>query len=528
MFSLLRFSGNDWCTPAARTRTADVSAPAAFGRGSAIVPFVLCAVLYAIPVIGSVREVTDPDVWWHLRTGQWVIEHGAAPTTDPFSQGGSEKTWMAYSWLFDVVLYLLHQAFGLWGVVLYRAAASVAVTAAVHRLIARRVPRFLPAFLLTATVVVTFVPLMNERTWLLTFLFSTLTLDAVLELRDRTERRTIWLLPLMFVVWANVHIQFVYGLGLLCLACVAVVIDGLLGMTSLRRLETPRFATWWKLMPLTIACAAATLVNPYSYHLYAVVWDYATQTQAYRIILEFGPLEFREAWEWLVLALFGFAAFTLGRRAQLSTFHLLLLAGTALLAFRHRRDVWFLVLSSAAIVTMSLGKGTEGQVAEFPLTWRRMAFLFGLVGVMVPVVAFQQHLTNQRLEQEVAATYPVEAVRVIETRGDVGPVFNHFNWGGYLAWRLPRLPVSLDGRTNLHGDAKILRCSNTWAGGTGWENDPDLVAANVVIAEKDMVMTDLLRKDPRFALIHEDGVALVFVRHRPEPAQPDGLLPSPP
>jgi hypothetical protein len=507
----LRFTGENWLPELTNRET--TAAPSS--RTSSLLPMILCAALYAFPVIGSVRAVADPDIWWHLRTGQWVVEQGTVPHNDPFSQGGTEKTWMAYSWLFDVVLYLVHQAIGLWGVVLYRTAASVAVAAAVHRLIAKRVPRFLPAFLLSAAVIVTLVPLMNERTWLLTFLFSTLTLDAVLDLRAGTERKTFWLLPVVFVLWANVHIQFVYGLGLLSLACVAAILDGLLALSFPKWIEWPRFASWWKLPALTIACAAATLVNPYGYHLYDVVRDYATQTQAYRIILEFGPLEFREAWEWLVLALFGLAAFTLGRRARLSTFDVLLLAGTAFLAFRHRRDVWFLVLASAAILATPLGKGVIG-VTEFPLTWRRSAFLFGVAGIVATVVALQQGLTNQRLQTGVAATYPVEAIQVVEARGDKGPIFNHFNWGGFLIWRLPRMPVSLDGRTNLHGDEKILRCSNTWAGGGGWEDDPDLVAANVVIAEKDMVLTNLLRKDARFELVYEDAVALVFVRRTPD------------
>jgi hypothetical protein len=142
--------------------------------------------------------------------------------------------------------------------------------------------------------------------------------------------------------------------------------------------------------------------------------------------------------------------------------------------------------------------------------------VLGTAGIVLLATAFAQRLTNRRLEELVAAKYPVEAARVIEDRGDSGPLFNHFNWGGYLIWRLPRLPVSLDGRTNLHGDAKILRCSNTWAGGAGLEEDPDLAAANVIVAEQDMVLTNLLRNDPRFQLVHEDTRALVFVRRPPD------------
>jgi hypothetical protein len=499
---MLRFTGGDWFAGLTRAQTDE----SVTEHSSAAISVILCAALFVLPVIGSVRRVDDADVWWHLRVGQWVIENGTVPTHDPFSRGGAEKDWVAYSWLFEVGLYLLHQAFGLWGIVLYRTGASLCVAAAVHRLVAKRVSQILPAFLLTSVAMVTFIPLMDERPWLLTYLFSAITLDAILDPRAGRARNSIWLLPVMFALWANVHIQFVYGLALLGLGCVGVVVDGLLARSFPNRMERPAsFASWWKLPLVTILCFAATLVNSYGFHLYEVVWEYATQTGAYRIILEFGPLEFREPWEWLVLALFGAAAFSLGRRSRLSSFDVLLLAGTTYLAFHTRRDVWFLVLASVTILTERLGKETGG-VAPVRLTWRQTAIAFGVAAIVGLIVAFSQNLTNRRMQDAVAERYPVEAVRVIEAHAYSGPIFNHFNWGGYLIWRLPRLPVSLDGRTNLHGDAKILRCSNTWAGGPGWEDDPDLVAANVVIAEKGMVLTDLLRKDARFQLVHEDAV----------------------
>src|SRR5262245_1106945 len=57
--------------------------------------------------------VRDPDIWWHLRVGKWICEHGATPFTDPFSQIGQGEPWVAYSWLFELLMYGLHQVFGL-------------------------------------------------------------------------------------------------------------------------------------------------------------------------------------------------------------------------------------------------------------------------------------------------------------------------------------------------------------------------------------------------------------------------------
>jgi hypothetical protein len=70
----------------------------------------------------------------------------------------------------------------------------------------------------------------------------------------------------------------------------------------------------------------------------------------------------------------------------------------------------------------------------------------------------------------------------------------------------------MDGRVNLYGDAKFERSLKTWQGGTGWEADPDLMKANLVIAQKGRELTSLLRTNPRYKIVYEDPVAVVFVR----------------
>jgi hypothetical protein len=105
----------------------------------------------------------------------------------------------------------------------------------------------------------------------------------------------------------------------------------------------------------------------------------------------------------------------------------------------------------------------------------------------------------------------VAAVKFINENNYPGPIYNHFNWGGYLIWSLPRLLVSMDGRTNLHGDQRILRSVNTWSGVKGWESDPELMQARLVIGGVNHALTNLMRTDPRFKLVYEDDVAVVFV-----------------
>jgi hypothetical protein len=91
------------------------------------------------------------------------------------------------------------------------------------------------------------------------------------------------------------------------------------------------------------------------------------------------------------------------------------------------------------------------------------------------------------------------------------PIYNELDWGGYLIWTLPNWPVSMDGRTNLHGEKRLERSLATWAGFPGWKTDPELDQAHLVIANINRPLSFLLRTDSRFQLVHKDDVAAVFV-----------------
>jgi hypothetical protein len=471
--------------------------------------------LYALPVLATVQLEVDYDAWWHLRVGQWVVEHHSVTTNDPFSFPGHDKSWVAYSWLFEVVLFGLYQAFGLCGFVVYRCALALAVTAALHWFVAKREPRFLYAIGLTGLATLGVAMLFKERPWLVTILCSILTLDVILELRDGRRGVLFWVLPLVFALWANVHIQFVYGLMLLGLGCAAPALD------RWGRCETDyggagRLGSrdWWRLAALTAACFLGTLATPYHVYLYRVIVEYATQPGPYRFINELKALEFRDVCDWVMLAFAGAAAFALGRRPRQGYFDLLLLALTAFLSFRMRRDMWLVIVAALYVLT-TRPRPEVKEEQRFRWSAWRAAVVSGGVAVLIFLTATLRHVSADNMERESAKLFPVAAARFVAERGYDGPLYNDFNWGGYLIWALPEHPVAIDGRTNLHGDERILRYGRIWAGSPTWRDDPDLAAAGIVIAGAEMPLSGLLLLDDRFERVYQDDVALVFVRKRP-------------
>ena len=181
----------------------------------------LTAVLYAAPILMCLyasASIADPDIWWHLRTGEWIMQHHTVPHTDPFSAFGAGKPWQAYSWLFELVAFKAYQWFDLSGIMAYTATMVLAITIALHRLMQRLQPDFTKATLLTMSVMICLSRLYTPRPWLFTILFFVLEIDLLMQARKSGATRELFWLPLIFALWANIHIQFIDGLLVLGVA----------------------------------------------------------------------------------------------------------------------------------------------------------------------------------------------------------------------------------------------------------------------------------------------------------------------
>jgi len=316
------------------------------------------------------------------------------------------------------------------------------------------------------------------------------------------------LLP-VFALWANVHIQFVYGFLLLGAAIGEEVLMRLLGarwkFVNDSEVPLPLNVS----IPITVGCVLATLVNPYHFRIYNVVIDTFKLGGLYDLIAELQSIPFRGLPDWLVLGLVLGAAYVLGRDRSLNAFWLLLLVGSSFISFRGLRDVWFVVIIATTIIARSRS-GNESSVRKITKSQIGIVAVASLAVLML--IASSLKITNSVLQETIAKTYPAEAARVVEQERLEGPLFNHSNWGGYLIWRLPQLPVSIDGRSNIHDADDLRRNFEVWKGRPKWSQDEHLMASKIVIGEKDFALTQLLREDPHWRIAYEDDVAVVFVR----------------
>lgn len=468
--------------------------------------------------------VSDPDVWWHLKAGEWIFQHRAWPTTDSFSSHGAGKPWTAYSWGAELLLYGLYRALGLRGLVLYTAGLSVAIVAAFHRLVRRLSRDTLLSVALTLVAVLGLVPVETPRPWMFSILLFVVELDLLLTAgRTGNRRLLLWLAPL-FVLWANVHIQFVLGLMVLGMA-VAEPVLARFTPEAIVNDDSRRISFRWMAF-VFVLCVAATLANPYHWHLYQVARQLVGQSRLWNLIQELGAMRFRSVENWTALAVTVGAAFVLGWRRKTRLLLAFLFLMAVYFGFRSQRDVWLALLVGLTVLAyvgprpVSHRKKTNVPVVTAGRRPAPARLNWAVAGVVsLSVVGGALLLNESRLRDKVARGFPVQAAEFIAGTQTAGPMFNPFSWGGYLIYNLPQVPVSIDGRTMVHGEERILRHADTLRGKEGWQDDPELAQAGLVVVPRHRPLAALLKLDGRFRLVYEDSVAVVFTRDATHVAQ---------
>jgi hypothetical protein len=474
---------------------------------TAIRRIVILALLYLIIPVQAMLPVNDPDIWWHLRVGEWIAVNRSVPYQDYFSAYGAGKTWLAYSWLFEVLVYAVHAGFGLSGIVGFTVIMAILITGAVHCLVRLARLPFLAEVALIALAVAAMKSLMSPRPWLFTILFFSIELVVISQARAEGKTRWLWLLPPIFVLWANLHIQFIYGLAILGILTVEALVIAGFGRFGFRIASPPLSPKL--LISVTAVSFLAALVSPYHVWIFRPIVEYVVQTGAFQNINEFHPMFFRSPDHWIVLGLTLAAVFALGWQRKWAPFPMLLLLLGVFLGFRARRDIWFLVLVAVWIIGQHLRHRWPGR--SMVLTKGQMIAVGVLVVLALGSISIPRRINERDLQAVVATEFPVQAAAYIRQKKLPGPIFNTLDWGGFLIWSLPELPVAIDGRTNLHGDDRLEGLLAVWRGHPGWDSNPELRGARLIIADHGRPLTWLLRRDSSYKIAYEDRTAVVFM-----------------
>jgi hypothetical protein len=465
--------------------------------------------ILAAPTLLPKYSVVDNDIWLHLKVGDWIVEHSAVPHTGILSRTAGDRPWMAYSWFYELILSRFHSWFHLIGISVYGLLLTLAVACSVFWMTRRLSGTFWRACLLATATCAAFLFSVFPRPVFFSMALFTVTLTLLLEARRTGRPKLLYWLPPLFVLWANVHIQFIYGVfvvGLFVAVCLLQELAVHVGFAADSLLPSSLPAR--TLLVILGGCILATCIGPYFYHLYFVVFGYATSKYPYTYVAEFQALNFRNYTDFLQLLLTGFAFFALGRAKKLDPFLFALLCVASVVGFRTQRDSWFICIPAAACLALAFGgtrRAYDENIAE-------RAGLAVVVALLIFFYARMMDVNAPNLRLAIADVYPVQAINFLREHPQPGPLYNNYDWGDFITWYMPEYPVAIDGRTDLYGDELDTRSFMTVNADPSYRDDPSLNEAKLVLLPKQRPLAIALTLDSRFRLIYEDSLARVFVR----------------
>ncbi len=465
----------------------------------------------------SVRPIQDHDVWWHLRTGAYVLDHGL-PGNDVLTHTATDRHWVVPDWLCDELLYGVHSASGPAGLTLLKLAvfgAAFLVLVRIGRL--RGVSPVATGIALTMAVLVARMRFL-ERPLMFKFLFAALWVWGLESYRLQGRRWFWWLLPVQ-AVWVNFHSSFVVG------PAIALAYAGALGVerTLLRREGT---RSPWPCAAFAGACLLACLADPRGPSTLVYPFRLGSTIVMREAVDELAPLQARHfaeqpAWAWCFVAMA--AVWLLAWLLQARSAPLCDLAVALPFLWLGVNSVRFLGLwSLLAAPAVALHLGALGRRLA-PGAWRGAALLPTVA--VAALFLWPRGLPTPRPGLGVdRRMLPVDAVEYLNQRHVSGNAFNSFELGGMIEWACwPRVRTFIDGRGMVFGDALVAEFIALQAGGPGLDAALDRHRVTVAVLSPAAWTPETpyraLLPPPRWRLVHWDDLACVYLRDSPANAE---------
>ncbi|KRB52645.1 hypothetical protein [Phenylobacterium sp. Root700] len=467
----------------------------------AVAAFAAFAILLPVDTIFN-----DGDTYWHLATGQWILDHRAVPTTDPFSYTFAGAPWQAHEWLSEVVMTLAYKAAG-WNGLRVLVALAFGATAAILGAYLRRWLAPGPLLLLLGFALACGAPSLLARPHILALPVLAAWVVGLMSARDAGRAPSLWLLPLM-AIWANLHGGFVLGLAL-------IAPFALEALTETWRRPWPVIRSWGL---FGVAALAMTLLTPHGVE--GLIFPFKLMgMQSLPAIVEWRGADFSKmtVFEVAILeALF----FCLWRGVKIPAIRLLLMLGLFHMALQHVRHQAVFALIAALLLAEPLARAKLEAGAAAPRRsgdWGPVGPTLAALGLAIlAAITIRLSVPTERGDGIVS---PVSALAKTPQDLRRAPVFNEYSFGGYLVFE--GVQPFIDGRADMYGDdfvrayeaATLARPAALAA-----TLDKHKIAWTILAAGNPAVAT--LDELPNWRRLWADKFAVVHVRRASSPAGP--------
>lgn len=441
---------------------------------------VLAGVAAAVPLTSTALFSTD--TWWHLATGKWIWENKAIPRNDPFSWSLPGADWTAHEWLFELLLYPFSGT--TYGVIIFCAVPVIANIFLFWKLVKRTKP--LMTGLILAVSATMLYPGLTARPQLYDYLFFTLMIYLY------KENKWLYTIPVVILVWANMHSAVLLGVGLTIFFLVLSLIPSFrVGLIVHEPIGDRN--TYFKIAVISIL---ASLCTPWGYNLYGYVWHTISDDIFAKYITEWMspplgiPLIKYTTIAVATLVLGGISIYS--RSVNLYT---VLLCG----------GLFYLTLSGFRYYTL-LGIALTTLLGEIWASDRQNNRGLAAIGVTLGILigTLVGGIPKDYEQVAMRENYPVAAVNHLGQR-----TLNPYDWGGYLIFQGQK--VFIDGRADIYRfEGDVFQDSMEVLSKLDIQKMIDKYHPDSILCRKESLMTKYLALLPGWVKTYEDNVAVVY------------------
>ena len=487
----------------------------------------------------SLVQLENYDIWWHLKTGQWMASNFSVPRTQLFSFAIGDIPWVSHSWFFQILTFFIYKFLGgIGSLILFRAALVTLIFWVTLKGFLKKV--YFPLFLLTGWVFsILFLTRIPIRPELVSALFLALYFYVLF------NRKNLWLLVFIQFFWVNMHGYSMLGPVLLFLFILAEFVKHKIKLpfdwNKVRYFNNNR--AYSKSLIILVILILLFLANPYGvdnlrYPFFALKSFLRSVDNFYRVSELSSPrlsdILFTQKNLLLTATIFLFMVSLLSNIRTIDLFNIFAyLMFFIMYCVVERHKGFFAVASCFCILDNFRMDNLRYLKSYFKFRYLGilsmiLSVLFGsyIIGYQFSKVAelrksyvYGEDLSSKdRMFGINGSKYPKKAVDFMIENNIRGPMFNGFNIGGYLIWRLyPEHKVFIDGRTEVYGRRSMDEFTRSLVDFEIWEKLDEKYGFNVVIL--DYSTSDVyyhliknLYENEKWKLVYFGDVALVFVK----------------
>lgn len=459
-------------------------------------------VVFLIAVfISFCSRIWDPDFFWHLNTGRWIVEHRALPSVDPFALIQDNSPWVSFTlqnyWLSQIFYYFIFLTTGYAGFALLKASVFSLIFLSLMVLLGKKGVRYPIILFVLLPLFSGLLDFRGDRPQMFTFLGFAL-LVMLIEIKK-------WeYVPLLMLVWANAHSGYIIGLVVISVYIVTFFLN------RFRRIPADnRILTWG------VSGFFASFLNPNTYKVLPVYLASHESLHFQNSIEYLSPFVLAARYHdyyisYFFLLLSGIGILIWGwKKTDLA--HVLLFIFTAAISLKAGRYIPFLLMQSCVILALRLDVISKKQPPKIVHE--------GIPVVLALFLCFYTMADGNSPRSGISkAHFPEEAVEFIAETVPPGNLFNNPDWGGYISWSLPSFKVFSD--TRHLSEVAMVESSSLLYGEIAWQDILNAYSIDTIITSSlntsdgsCYILPWMLLDSPDWRLVFTDKVSLVFVRN---------------